>query len=117
MAGGGKIINLSSSTTALMLPGYATYVATKGAVKQFSRVLARELGSKKITVTVVSPGATDTELFSQGKTEEQIQWFAQMAAPGRLGQPQDIADVVALLVSEDAHWITGQNLRANGGTV
>jgi 3-oxoacyl-[acyl-carrier protein] reductase len=116
MAEGGKIINLSSSTTAMMLPGYAAYVATKGAVEQFSHVLAKELGPKKITVNVVSPGPTDTELFSQGKTEEQKQRFAQMAALGRLGQPQDIADVVALLVSEDAHWITGQNIRANGGT-
>jgi 3-oxoacyl-[acyl-carrier protein] reductase len=117
MAEGGKIINLSSSTTAMMLPGYAVYVATKGAVEQFSHVLAKELGPKKITVNVVSPGPTDTELFSQGKTEEQKQRFGQMAALGRLGQPQDIADVVALLVSEDAHWITGQNIRANGGTI
>jgi 3-oxoacyl-[acyl-carrier protein] reductase len=117
MAEGGRIINFSSSTTAMMLPGYAAYVATKGAVEQFSHVLAKELGPKNITVNVVSPGPTDTELFSQGKTEEQKQRFGQMAALGRLGQPQDIADVVALLVSEDAHWITGQNIRANGGTI
>jgi 3-oxoacyl-[acyl-carrier protein] reductase len=117
MAEGGRIINLSSSTPAMMLPGYAAYVATKGAVEQFSHVLAKELGPKKITVNVVSPGPTDTELFSQGKSEEQKQRFGQMAALGRLGQPQDIADVVALLASEDAHWITGQNIRANGGTI
>jgi 3-oxoacyl-[acyl-carrier protein] reductase len=117
MAEGGRIINLSSSTTALMLPGYAAYVATKGAVEQFSHVLAKELGSKKITVNVLSPGPTDTELFSQDKTEEQKQRFAQMAALGRLGQPQDIADVVALLASDEARWITGQNLRANGGLI
>jgi 3-oxoacyl-[acyl-carrier protein] reductase len=117
MAEGGRIINLSSSTTALMLPGYAAYIATKGAVEQFSHVLAKELGPRKITVNVVSPGPTDTELFSQGKSEEQKQRFAQMAALGRLGQPQDIADVVALLVSEDARWITGQNIRANGGLI
>jgi 3-oxoacyl-[acyl-carrier protein] reductase len=117
MAVGGRIINLSSSTTAMMLPGYAAYVATKGAVEQFSHVLAKELGPKNITVNVVSPGPTDTELFSQGKTDEQKQRFAQMAALGRLGQPKDIADVVALLVSDDAHWITGQNVRANGGTI
>jgi 3-oxoacyl-[acyl-carrier protein] reductase len=117
MAEGGRIINLSSSTTALMLPGYAAYVATKGAVEQFSHVLAKELGPKGITVNVVSPGPTDTELFGQGKSEEQKQRFAQMAALGRLGQPQDIADVVALLVSEEARWVTGQNLRANGGLI
>ncbi len=117
MGEGGRIINLSSSTTAMMLPGYGAYVATKGAVEQFSHVLAKELGPKGITVNVVSPGPTDTELFSQGKSEEQKQRFAQMAALGRLGQPQDIADVVALLVSEDARWVTGQNLRANGGVI
>src|SRR5580704_5584617 len=117
MAEGGRIVNFSSSTTAMMLPGYAAYVATKGAVEQFSHVLAKELGPKKITVNVVSPGPTDTELFGQGKSEEQKQRFAQMAALGRLGQPQDIADVVALLVSDDARWITGQNIRANGGLI
>jgi 3-oxoacyl-[acyl-carrier protein] reductase len=97
--------------------GYAAYVAMKGAVEQFSHVPAKELGPKSITANVVWPGPTDTELFTQGKSEEQKQRFAQTAALGRLGQPQDIADVVALLVSEDARWITGQNIRANGGTI
>ena len=87
------------------------------AVEQFSHVLAKELGPKKNTVNVVSPGPTDTELFSQGKSEDQKQRFAQMAALGRLGQPQDIADVVALLASDDSRWITGQNIRANGGLI
>jgi 3-oxoacyl-[acyl-carrier protein] reductase len=117
MAEGGRIINLSSSTTALMLPTYAAYVATKGAVEQLSHVLAKELGPRGITVNVISPGPTDTELFGQGKTEQDKQRFAQMAALGRLGRPEDIADVVALLVSEEARWITGQNIRANGGLI
>jgi len=117
MAEGGRIINLSSSTTVLMLPTYAAYVATKGAVEQLSHVLAKELGPRGITVNVVSPGPTDTELFGQGKTEQDEQRFAQMAALGRLGRPEDIADVVALLVSEEARWITGQNIRANGGLI
>ena len=117
MADGGRIINFSSSTTAMMLPTYGAYVATKGAVEQLSHVLAKELGSRGITVNVVSPGPTDTELFGQGKTEQDKQRFAQMAALGRLGQPKDIADVVALLVSDDASWITGQNIRANGGII
>jgi 3-oxoacyl-[acyl-carrier protein] reductase len=117
MTDGGRIVNFSSSLTALMLPTYAAYVATKGAVEQLTRVLAKELGSRRITVNVVSPGPTDTELFGEGKTEAEKQRFGQMTALGRLGQPQDIADVVALLVSDDAHWITGQNLRANGGII
>jgi 3-oxoacyl-[acyl-carrier protein] reductase len=114
---GGRIINFSSSTTALMLPTYSTYVATKGAVEQFSHVLAKEVGHRGITVNVVSPGPTDTELFGQGKTEEDKRRFAQMAALGRLGTPGDIADVVAFLASDEARWVTGQNLRANGGII
>jgi 3-oxoacyl-[acyl-carrier protein] reductase len=117
MTDGGRIVNFSSSTTALMLPTYAAYVATKGAVEQLTHVLAKELGPRGITVNVVSPGPTDTELFGQDKTEQDKQRFAQMAALGRLGQPQDIADVVALLCSDDARWITGQNVRVNGGLI
>jgi len=117
MADGGRIVNFSSSTTAMMLPTYGAYVATKGAVEQLTHVLAKELGSRRITVNVVSPGPTDTELFNVGKTDKERQHYAQMTALARLGQPQDIADVVALLVSEDAHWITGQNIRANGGII
>lgn len=117
MNNGGRIVNFSSSTTVLMLPGYATYVATKGAVEQLSHVLAKELGPKGITVNVVSPGPTDTELFSQGKTEEQKQGFARMAALGRLGTPEDIAATVAMLVGPDAGWVTGQNVRVNGGLI
>lgn len=114
---GGVIINFSSSTTALMLPTYGTYVATKGAVEQFSHVLAKELGQRQIRVNVVSPGPTDTDLFNQGKTEADKQRLAEMAALGRLGLPEDIADTVAFLVSDEARWVTGQNIRVNGGLI
>ena len=117
LADGGRIINISSSTTAMMLANYSAYVATKGAVEQMTRSLAKELGPRGITVNSISPGPTDTELFSIGKTDEDKQRFGQLAAFGRLGQPPDIADAVALLASDDAHWITGQNIRANGGTI
>jgi 3-oxoacyl-[acyl-carrier protein] reductase len=117
MADGGRIVNFSSSTTALMLPTYSAYVATKGAVEQLSHVLAKELGPRGITVNVVSPGPTDTELFGQGKSEEDRRRYAQLAALGRLGTPEDIADVVAFLASDEARWVTGQNLRANGGVI
>ena len=115
MVDGGRIINFSTTVTALMLPTYGAYAATKGAVEQITRVLAKELGPRKITVNSVSPGPTDTELFKVDKTEEQIDRLTQMAALGRLGEVSDIADVVAFLASEDARWITGQNIRVNGG--
>jgi 3-oxoacyl-[acyl-carrier protein] reductase len=113
----GAIVNFSSSTTALMLPTYGTYVATKGAVEQLSHVLAKELGSRRIRVNVVSPGPTDTDLFNQGKTEEDRKRMASLAAFNRLGTPADIANVVAWLVSDEAQWISGQNIRANGGLI
>ncbi|MCF4970153.1 SDR family oxidoreductase [Nostoc sp. CMAA1605] len=117
MTEGGRIINFSSSTTALMLPTYSAYVATKGAVEQISRVLAKELGAKNIAVNVVSPGPTATELFLDGKTEEQINRLSQMAVFGKLGDAQEIADVVAFLASDAARWITAQNIRVNGGII
>ena len=117
MNDGGRVINISSSVTRVLMAEYGPYAATKGAVDQITRVLAKELGARGITVNAVSPGPTDTELFRKGKTEAQIEGFAQATALGRIGTPADIADAVALLVMEDAGWITGQNICVNGGFV
>jgi 3-oxoacyl-[acyl-carrier protein] reductase len=113
----GAIINFSSSTTVMMLPTYSTYVATKGAVEQMSHVFAKEMGARKIRVNVISPGPTDTDMFNTGKSAEDLKRAATLAALGRLGTPEDIAKVVTWLVSDEATWITGQNIRANGGTI
>jgi len=112
---GGRIVNFSSSTTRLMMPTYGAYCATKGAVEQLTRVFAKEVGLRNITVNSVSPGPTNTELFTEGKSEEVINRLAGMAALGRIGEPTDIARVVLFLASEDASWVTGQNIGANGG--
>jgi 3-oxoacyl-[acyl-carrier protein] reductase len=114
---GGRIINFSSSTTAMMLPTYGTYCASKGAVEQLTHVLAKELGPKGISVNCISPGPTETELFFTGKTPEAIERLKAMSAFARLGKPEDIANVVAFLSSAESGWVSGQNIRANGGTI
>jgi 3-oxoacyl-[acyl-carrier protein] reductase len=115
LADNGRIINFSSSVTRLMLPTYGTYSATKSAVEQLTRVFAKEVGAKGITVNSISPGPVNTELFKQGKNEEVIKHLASMSAFNRIGEPEDIAKIVLFLVDEDSKWITGQNIGVNGG--
>ena len=115
LSNGGRIINISSSVTRLILPTYGAYAATKGAVEQLTRVFAKEMGSRGITVNSISPGPTNTELFLEGKNEETIQRLASMSALGRIGEAEDISKVVLFLVSEEAAWVTGQNIGVNGG--
>ncbi|MBD8495953.1 SDR family oxidoreductase [Pseudomonas syringae] len=112
---GGRIINFSTTALALSLPGYAIYNASKAAVEAMTPVFAKELRGRNITVNAVAPGPVATELFLNGKTEEQIRHFASLPPLQRLGQPDDIASVVAFLAGPDAGWINGQVLRANGG--
>lgn len=114
MADGGRIVNISTTVTRMMLPRYALYAASKAAVDQVTRVLAKELGVRGITVNSLSPGPTDTELFRTGKTDEQIAQMAAMSPFQRLGTPEDIAAAVGLLVTDAAGWISGQDICANG---
>ncbi|MDR5825316.1 MULTISPECIES: SDR family oxidoreductase [unclassified Caballeronia] len=115
MGEGGRIVNFSSTALALNMPGYAIYNATKAAVESMTHVFAKELRGRGITVNAVAPGPVATSLFLDGKTDEQIAGMAKMAPLERLGQPDDIASVVAFLVGPDAGWVNGQVLRANGG--
>lgn len=115
LSAGGRIVNFSSTTLALNMPGYAIYNATKAAVEAFTHVFSKELRGRDITVNAVAPGPIATSLFLDGKSEEQIQASAKMPPLQRLGQPEDIASVVAFLVGPDAGWVNGQVLRANGG--
>ena len=112
---GGRIVNFSSTTLALNLPGYAVYNASKAAVEAMTQVFAKELRGRNITVNAVAPGPVATELFLNGKTPEQIAMFSKMPPLERLGQPDDIAQVVSFLVGPQAGWVNGQVLRANGG--
>ena len=114
---GGRIVNFSSSVVGLLQPTYGVYAATKAAVEAMTSILAKELRGRNITVNAIAPGPTATKLFLDGKPREAIDRLAKMAPLERLGQPEDIADVVAFLVGPDGAWINGQTLRANGGII
>lgn len=114
---GGRIISLSSSITQLRSPTYGPYAATKAAQELFANVLAKELAGRQISVNAMAPGLVNTTLFTDGKTPEQIAGFAQRTPHQRIGEPEDIANVISALCSSDGMWINGQTVFANGGVV
>jgi 3-oxoacyl-[acyl-carrier protein] reductase len=113
---GGALITFSSSVVKLAFPGYTPYAASKAAVEGMTLILARELRGRDITVNTVAPGPTATDLFLNANTEEAIARLAAQPPLERLGQPLDIAEVVAFLAGP-ARWVNGQVLRANGGII
>jgi 3-oxoacyl-[acyl-carrier protein] reductase len=115
MRDNGRIINISTLNTVRPAPGAAPYMASKGALEQLTAAAAAELGARGITANTVSPGATDTDLLRATNTPENLEMFVRYTPLGRLGEPADIADVVAFLAGPDGRWLTGQNLRATGG--
>jgi 3-oxoacyl-[acyl-carrier protein] reductase len=116
MANGGRIINISTVITDNDAPlGASVYTGSKAAVEQFTIGLAKELGERGITVNAVSPGTTETDSFKATAPYEVQAKAAQMSPLNRVGQPQDIADVVTFLAGDQARWITGQNIRVTGG--
>lgn len=115
LADNGTVINFSTSVNRIMIPGYATYVATKAAVEQLTRVFSKEVGSRGINVNSVSPGPTNTELFTNGKLQEVIDRLAALSPFNRIGEPNDISEIVLFLASDQAKWINAQNIGVNGG--
>jgi NAD(P)-dependent dehydrogenase (short-subunit alcohol dehydrogenase family) len=114
---GGRILNVSSGLTRFTFSGYAAYAAAKGGVDVLTRFMAKELGSRNISVNAIAPGATETD-FGGGALRDNTDLnalFAGMTTLGRNGLPDDIGGVVAALLSEGTGWINGQRIEASGG--
>ncbi len=110
---GGRIVNISTDGTHLSFPGATAYLGSKGALEQYTKGLAQELAPRGITVNTVSPGFTETGMMTEPFRTKGL----QMSPLKRIGTPQDIADIIAFLVSDEARWLTGQNIHAGGGIV
>lgn len=114
---GGAIVNLSSGLTRFSMSGYSVYAAMKTAMETMTRYWALELGSRRIRVNIVAPGAIETD-FGGGAVRDNEQINAHIAsatALGRVGLPDDVGSVVAFLCTDDAKWINGQRLEVSGG--
>ena len=110
---GGRIIAISTGGTKMMFPNSALYLGSKAAVEQFARSLSRELGPRNVTVNVLSPGFTDTDMLP----DQYREYGASLSPFNRVGTAKEVADVAAFLASDAARWVTGQNVQAGGGVV
>lgn len=113
----GKIINFSTSVVGQMFPNYSVYAATKGAIEQLTRQLAKEFGKRKININAIAPGPIATNLFLNDKSPEEINGIVKANSFGRIGETQDISNIIKFLISDDSNWITGQTIRVNGGFI
>jgi 3-oxoacyl-[acyl-carrier protein] reductase len=114
---GGALLTFSTSVLGTSLERYGAYAATKGAVEALTLILARELRGRDVTVNAVAPGPTVTELFLEGKDDALLERLAKASPLERLGQPADVAELVAFLASPAGHWVNGQTVRVNGGLI
>ncbi len=117
MGEGGRIVCISTIGTVLNVPGGTCYFGSKAAVEQFCRTVAKEVAPRGITVNVVSPGFTETQMLLANMAPDVRRELIEMTPLHRLGQPEDIADVIAFLVSEQGRWLTRQNIAADGGII
>jgi 3-oxoacyl-[acyl-carrier protein] reductase len=115
--GGGSIVNVSSQVVRLAPPALSAYTASKAAVDALTRILAKELRGRDITVNAVAPGPTTTAAFLASTPAEEQEQLAAASPLGRLGRPEDIAGVVSFLAGPAGRWINGQVVYANGGFV
>jgi len=115
MSAGSHVILISTSlcTASTVQPPYLLYNATKGAIEQMVRVLSKDLGRRQISVNCVAPGPTGTELFLRGKPEPVLKMIAGFSPQNRIGEPDEIAEVIAFLSASS--WVSGQTVRVNGG--
>ena len=112
---GGRIINTGTSLLAGAAPGYSIYSGTKAPVEEYTRMLAKELGPKRITVNAIAPGPVDTPFFHGQETEQSAAYAARLSTEQRLGTVDDIAPLVGFLADPAAQWINGQTVWINGG--
>lgn len=111
----GCLVSISTGATAMPIPAGGAYAGSKAAIEQFSMALAKEVGARGITVNTIRPGVTRTDGLVLDQA--QVDQLLAQTPMGRLGHPTDVADAVAMLVSDDARWVTGQNIAASGGIV
>lgn len=113
---GGRIINISSGVTKVAFPGMTSYAASKGALEVLTLTLAQTLGERGITVNSIQPGTIETDIHPWLADPELRAHAAKFSVFNRVGQPDDVGDVVAFLAGNDARWITGQNIDVSGGS-
>lgn len=113
---GGRILTFSSNVVNTLPINYSIYAASKSAVETMSKIFSKELRGKEVTVNIISPGPTSTEMFLEGKNQELIEQFAKLSPFERIGTPIDIINVINFLISPDAVWINGQVIKINGGS-